>query len=238
MGSGDNRRMSAKTKGKKRTAAQAKQSLATFPSQLKAESELARMDQTAVTRALQKQRTHSLTNAEQRLVRRYTDAREVLQRFQFYRSIPQKHVREMAGITTQQLNDQAERYGLAFGGPVLDLVALLRSLRVFLAKHSHKFADTDDGLLGGENSPALERYRDERAKLARLERLEREGKLLPRDRVHEGLSRLAVVLRQAGDVLQRQFGTEPAAVLEEALTDYEQEVSDWLNDNSDARKTA
>ena len=42
---------------------------------------------------------------------------------------------------------------------------------------------------------SLERYREERAKLARLDRLEREQLLIPRDEVRDGLGRIASVLR-------------------------------------------
>ena len=65
----------------------------------------------------------------------------------------------------------------------------------------------------GNGSPALERYREERAAIARLDRLEREGQLLPRDEVREALGRIAAILRGAGDTLQRQYGQAAADIL-------------------------
>ena len=44
--------------------------------------------------------------------------------------------------------------------------------------------------------------------LAKLERQEREGALIPRDDSREGLGRIAARLRAAGELLERQFGAE------------------------------
>lgn len=82
----------------------------------------------------------------------------------------------------------------------------------------------DDGLVGPD-SPALERYRDEKAKLAQLDRFEREGKLLPRDLVHEKLGRLGLILRRAGEQLQRKYGPDAQQTLDEALDDFEREIA-------------
>lgn len=74
-----------------------------------------------------------------------------------------------------------------------------------------------DPLLAGTSSPALERYRDERAKLARLDRMAREGQLIDRDAVHAALAEIAAIIRQAGETLQRDFGQAARDVLDEAL---------------------
>ena len=82
----------------------------------------------------------------------------------------------------------------------------------------------DDALLAGESSPALERYREERAALARLDRLERERVLVNRQEVREGFSRIASILRTAGDTLQRQYGPGALEILNEALVEAEREM--------------
>ena len=74
-----------------------------------------------------------------------------------------------------------------------------------------------DPLLAGSASPALEQYRQERAKLAKLDRLERERDLLPRDEVHTLLGQIALVIRSAGETLQRTYGAEAQQTLDEAL---------------------
>lgn len=93
------------------------------------------------------------------------------------------------------------------------------------AERKKNGSDPDPLLAADTDSPALERYREERSQLARLDRLEREKTLLPRGDVHDGLSRLAHILRQAGETLQRQFGAEAAAVLNEALDDAGREIA-------------
>lgn len=73
----------------------------------------------------------------------------------------------------------------------------MRALHDFLAANRHKLAGSngDNHLLAGVNSPALERYRNARARLAELDLQERENQLLPRDRVHDALSRLGALMR-------------------------------------------
>ena len=134
-------------------------------------------------------------------------------RWKYYRSIPQKHWRQMSGRQTKVINEQATRYDIPFGGAKVDLSAVVRALHDFLAENAQKLARDDDPLLQGSSSPALERYREERAALARLDRLERERRLLPRDQVREALGRIAAILRGAGDTLQRNVGAAAAEIL-------------------------
>src|SRR4051812_23579848 len=151
---------------------------------------------------------------ERAALTRHEKAKEEQLRWQYYRSIPQKHWRQMSGRQTKVINEQADRYGLPIGGPFIDLTKLARALHDFLAANALKLAKEDDPLLeGGPSSPALERYREERAALARLDRLERESVLLPRDQVRESMGRVAAILRGAGDTLQRQFGAGAVEIL-------------------------
>lgn len=166
-----------------------------------------------------------LSRDERAALKRHEKDREEKLRWIYYSSIPQKHWRAMSGRQTKVINEQADRYGLPFGGPTIDLPKLARAIHDFLAENALKLAKEDDPLLaGGGNSPALERYREERAALARLDRLEREGRLLPRDEAREGMGRIAAILRGAGDALQRQFGAAAGEILHEALGDAQREI--------------
>ena len=60
----------------------------------------------------------------------------------------------MSGRQTKVLNEQADRYGLPLGGPVIDLPKLARALHDFLAANAKKLNTDDTALLGGGNSPA------------------------------------------------------------------------------------
>jgi hypothetical protein len=115
-------------------------------------------------------------------------------RWQYYAAIPQKHWRQMSGRQTKVLNKQAERYGIPFGGASISLPAVVRALHDFLADNAQKLAREDDELMSGAATPALERYREERPALARLDRLEREGKPVDRDAVRVALGQIAALL--------------------------------------------
>lgn len=95
----------------------------------------------------------------------------------------------------------------------------------FLAANARRLTTDDDALLNADvSSPALERYREERALLARLDRLEREQVLVPRHQVRDGLERIASILRGAGDQLQREYGAGALELLMDALDDAQREV--------------
>jgi len=165
-----------------------------------------------------------LTVREQTTLKRFEKEKEERLRWQYYGSIPQRHWRDMSGRQTKVINEQALRYGLPFGGATVNLPAVVRALHDFLADNAQKLAQDDDALMQGSSSPALERYREERALIARLDRLEREGRLVPRDEVRDALGRIAAILRSAGDALQRQFGPAAAEILLEALDDASREI--------------
>ena len=167
------------------------------------------------------------TREQQRATRRYERREEERLRWEYYASIPQKHWRSMSGgRTTQCLHNQAKLYGLPLAGAVINLPDFVRTFHEFLARNAHKLTQdaTKDALLLGPDSPALERYRDERAKLARLDRLEREHHLLPREDVHQTMTRIAFIIRQAGEVLNKEYGRDAAAILTDAIDDAQKEM--------------
>ena len=208
------------------TATKKTGSIATKAATESAQYEREQMRRLAQTAIRKRQIGETPSRAELAAWKKWESLREEELRWKYYRTIPQKHWREMSGRQARVINEQAQRYGIPFGGASVDLPAAVRALHDFLARNKVKLArdDSDDPLLGGENSPALERYRDERAKLARLDRLEREKTLLPRDQVHELLGQIAALLRGAGENLQRQFGSDAHAVLDEALDDADREI--------------
>lgn len=186
------------------------------------------VDRDLVARALRKimdGKRDALTRDERQALKRHESAKEEESRWRHYRSIPQKHWREMSGRQAKVLNEQAERHGIPFGGAVVDLPKVVRALHDFLAENKLKLARDEDELMNGAASPALERYREERASMARLDRLEREGQLLQRDLVRMSLAKVSSVLRGAGESLQRQFGQAAADILSDALDDAQLEIN-------------
>jgi len=185
-----------------------------------------RLDKELAAKAYKKVMAGEEPTAQERAaLRRYEHEQEETRRWQYYESIPQKHWRQMSGRQTKVLNEQAERYGIPFGGRTINLPSVVRAFHDFLAANARKLAEDDDDLMAVDvATPALERYREERAALARLDRLERERMLVSRDEVREGLGRIAMILRGAGDSLQQQYGRGAVELLDEALDDAEREI--------------
>src|SRR5690606_17948204 len=65
-----------------------------------------------------------------------------------------------------------------------------------------------------------------KAELTELELAKRRGLLIDRDELQGGLSRMASILRECGERLQRHFGVEAHAILEEALNEAERVLID------------
>jgi len=177
----------------------------------------------------------TLTEREKVALRRFEKEKDEKLRWQHYATIPQKHWRRMSGRQTKVLQEQAALYGIPFGGPTVNLPDVVGALHDFLAANARKLAAPDDDLLDARTpSPALERYREERAAIARMERLEREGMLVARDRVHDGLVRIAATVRTAGEALERQFGGPAREVLDEALDEAAREIEQLFGQADDA----
>ncbi len=195
----------------------------------------ARVDSDLVARAYRKvMDRQELTKPERAALKRHEREKEERLRWQYYAAVPQKHWRQMSGRQAKVLNEQAHRYGIPFDGAAINLPAVVRALHDFLADNAQKLARDDDPLMQGSGSPALERYREERAAMARLDRLEREQQLIPRDAARQSLGRIAAILRGAGDALQREFGAAAVDILYEALDDSEREIARAFGDAAGA----
>ena len=152
---------------------------------------------------------------------RYEKLKEEKQRWQYYRTIPLRHWREMSGRQAKVLIEQADLHGIPFSGKTIDLSAVVAALHNFLADNKYKLAggDDDDRLYDGPNTPALEELRKIKVLRETLFYERDLGQWIRREDLHEGLAAFAGVLRRAGETLQRHHGADAHAVLDEALTD-------------------
>lgn len=146
--------------------------------------------------------------------------------------MPKKVYCALSGRAAQVVNEQADRYGLPLRGETVDLGDVLRAFHDLLAEYGRKInrEDVDDPDDPGGDSPALERYRDEKAKIARLQRLEMEKQLLRRAPVHETLARFVNVWKQAADQLQRSGNESGYEVFVATVQAMEQEKDALLGD--------
>lgn len=90
-----------------------------------------------------------------------------------------------------------------------------------------------DPLMTGDSSPELERYRKFRADEAEIKVGVLKKQMVPRERLHNSLSRMVTILRGTGDQLQRQFGADAATLLDSALDDCDREILALCGDGSD-----
>ena len=187
-------------------------------------SEADRIDRELAARAIQKRAQNRLpSGAELAALRRWEKAEDERRRWEVYTTVPKKHFVEMAGRQVKILNEQARRYGLACGGRTVSLPEYVLSVHDWFAANAHRLA-RDDPTANGRETPDQRRHRAAAADLLELQVAERRGQLLPRDRAHEMLGQIAIILRAAGESLRRQFGREAHAVLTEALDDAEREI--------------
>jgi len=167
-----------------------------------------------------------ITRGERGELRRWERARDEEARWAIYKSIPKRHWRAMSGRQDKVLNEQALRYGIPFGGATINLVEVARALHDFLAENHHKLNAVDgDDPLSGPTTPALERYREEAWRIKRIERQRLQGTHISRETIHDAMNRLAGILRGLGDRLRRQHGNAAGELLDEALDDFERQVS-------------
>lgn len=146
---------------------------------------------------------------------------EVLHKF------PKKVYEKCAGRHMSSLNRQAKRYGIPILGPTVDLEAYIRWVHDLLAEQGENLITGEAGdLLAGGNSPALELCRREKYEMLRMDREEREGRLLPIEVFDAGLRKIVAALRMACETLQRSHGEDAADVLRDAIDAVRLEIAD------------
>lgn len=84
----------------------------------------------------------------------------------------------------------------------------------------------------GENSQYVELWQKERFLSTRLKRRQAENDLVERAYVHEELQRLAGLLRQLGERLQKSFGQDAQDILDEAVDSFAKRVKSKIEEVS------
>lgn len=149
-------------------------------------------------------------------------------RLAVYKRCPKVDYIELSGRQTNVLHSQAARFGLPLDGRVIDLGRVLARFHDLIADLGNRAGIDDEDMVAIGSSPALEKYREEKAAIARYQRLQIEARLLPRDLVHTAFSRVALVLRQVGQRLNTEFGNGARSMLDEALDEACREVDSLL----------
>jgi phage terminase Nu1 subunit (DNA packaging protein) len=196
--------------------------------------------QLAVSAAGKKRAGQTLTRPEERALRRVQAFQDEQDRWRHYAAIPKGHYCKLSARQQKVVDEQARRYGLPVLGEQIDLAAVLVRFHDLLRDHGDKIVsgDEEDELLQGPNSPALERWRNERAKIARMERLELQGQLLPREVVRRSLQIIAQQISSLGEKLHRDFGPTAQKSVFTTVDSIERELRKLLADDRHADETA
>jgi len=195
---------------------------------------ISQIDQQLAAAALQKSRRGDVpTQQEQRALRRVQKADEERRRWEYYATVPKGHYLQLCGRPAKVVNEQADRYGLPLRGKTLNLELVLSAFHRFLADNKHKLVAVGEDPMAGESSPMLEKWREEKWKLARLERQEREGSLLPLDQVQDIFMAVGNHWRHALERLCKRYGPEVRPVMEQAMRAARDEITKALADPTD-----
>jgi phage terminase Nu1 subunit (DNA packaging protein) len=92
-----------------------------------------------------------------------------------------------------------------------------------------EFSEDEDAMLVGPVTPAQERYRHWKAKLAELEYGKKSAALVPVEDMQTVVSALAAHIRAAGEQLGVRFGPEAQRLLNDSLDEFCQMASDHLS---------
>ena len=163
-------------------------------------------------------------------------------RRRLYRKLPQQDWLELSDRKLKQLQEQAIRYQIPIATAPIDLYAAVQGLFATIAafargRHPKPAEDASDAdvlmssAFGG--SPALERYRDEKARITKMQREELERSLVSVDSLVPMLGKVSGLIRDAGERLQTRFGPEAVEILNEAIDAADEEVGRFFGSRND-----
>jgi phage terminase Nu1 subunit (DNA packaging protein) len=200
---------------KKRSAKQR-----TKPPKVKATTS-AKIDAELAEAALEKRRRGERpTRDELAALRRHEASEEERLRWEYYSSIPKKHLRELTGRATEQMHRMADSLGVPVRTRSIDLGELLRWLFAFVDANKSA-AEADQA--GGQPTE-LAKLRCEQGFKMRLENKQRIGELISREDARRVWEANARAVRLATQEVRRRFGDEAADVFNNALTQSTEKV--------------
>lgn len=98
-------------------------------------------------------------------------------------------------------------------------------------REARRLVPDDDPLMVEGESPALERYREARAKLAELELAKKKGEVIEVEIMRPGLDRLVASFRSLGGKLRERFGDGAYEIYCEALDLAQLEIDRFFDDD-------
>lgn len=180
---------------------------------------LSSLDEQRYKVALQKLlRGEPLNDREQNLVKRYEAEKDERERWRHYETVPSAHMTELTGLQRNQLRGLAALLRVPAGDDQVNLRLVLP--QIFRLARAAKKREEEEN----QNS-AKQRLAEEKATLARLDRLHTEGQLVPVPIIEESLHEIAVAVRRFGETIQRQHGPEVLETFLECWSDVETKIN-------------
>jgi hypothetical protein len=100
-----------------------------------------------------------------------------------------------------------------------DATAVVAALVAYRLEQNQ--VEIEEESIAGSDSPHAERIREYRADLLEMERDNKRAQLIPRNQLEGPLGNLAMVLRNAIDMLARRFGNDAAGIMNDAINEAE-----------------
>lgn len=176
-----------------------------------------------------------LANGEQlgyegnRTYKRLLAKRKDAEFLEYCQSMPKKIWSVWSGRESRVLLDQSANYGIPLDKPTVCLPDVAKWVHDFLKEHGAKINAMEEGGSSNASSPNLERQRKAQAERVELWLAKERKNLIPREVIHDGLMKIANILRQCGEMLQRQHGREVAGAFNECLDDAERQIEETLD---------
>lgn len=184
----------------------------TEPPKVKASASV-EIDAELAATALEKRRNGERpTRDELAGLRRHEAAEEENKRWQYYATIPKKHLRELTGRATEQLHRVADRHGAPLRGRTIDLGQLLAWVFEFIERHKAAIESSEE-----PRSAELERLRRAQADKVEIQNREKLGSLRNVEQVYALLDFVGNQIRKASEEIRQRFGDGPADVLQDAV---------------------
>lgn len=119
------------------------------------------------------------------------------------------------------------------GWPLREIIAWLYTVGPRRPEQNTKFTEEDFELIAGGESPALERYRLARAKLAELDLAEKRKEVIAADDVRQMFAIVGGTIRRAGQQLTRRYGPKAFEMLSQALDQADEQIRNMTGDEGE-----
>ena len=196
------------------------------------------LDQRLAAAAIEKARRGEKPSKEEaRALRRFETAKEERDREKYYRTIPKRHFLAMAGRQATVINQMGLTWDMPVLGRTVDIYQVIRWLYDFLATNKYALRDIRSGKASSDPGKRADvAYKRERTRATRLRRLQRQGQLLDRREVHEGLSAIAGIYRRAGARLRQEFGEDAYQIVEECWDDATRKIDRMFGERAEGEE--